>query len=71
MQQYVVSSTLQDPEWTNTTIIDGDPIIEIKRLKDQPGQDIVQYGFGELSHALVSFQVNALPGGDGHRFPLP
>jgi dihydrofolate reductase len=54
MQKYVVSSTLHDPEWTNTTIIDGDPIVEIKRLKNQPGQDIVQYGFGELSYALMA-----------------
>jgi len=53
MPKYVVSSTLRDPKWTNTTIIGGDPIDEIKRLKNQPGQDIVQYGFGELSYALM------------------
>src|SRR5438477_191930 len=33
--------------------ISGDPIPEIRRLKDQPGQDIVQYGFGRLSYALL------------------
>ena len=39
MTKYVVSSTLRDPEWNNTTVISGDPIAEIRRLKEQPGQD--------------------------------
>jgi dihydrofolate reductase len=54
MTKYVVSSTLRDPEWNNTSVISGDPIEEIHRLKEQPGQDIVQYGFGQLSYALLS-----------------
>jgi dihydrofolate reductase len=53
MRKYVVSSTLRDPEWNNTTVLDGDPVEEIRRLKDQPGKDMVQYGFGRLSHALM------------------
>ena len=53
MSKYVVSSTLQKAGWTNTTIIGGDPVSEIARLKQQPGKDIVQYGFGQLSHALL------------------
>lgn len=53
MAKYVVSSTLVRPEWNNTTIISGDVPAEIARLKDQPGQDIVQYGFGRLSYALL------------------
>jgi dihydrofolate reductase len=53
MRKYVVSSTLRDPEWHNTTVIAGDPIDEVRRLKAQPGKDIVQYGFGRLSHALM------------------
>lgn len=53
MTKYVVSSTLRDPEWNNTTVISSDPIAEIRRLKEQPGQDIVQYGFGQLSYALL------------------
>jgi dihydrofolate reductase len=52
--KYVVSSTLHNPEWTNTTIIDHDPIGDIRALKSQPGQDIVQYGFGQLSDALMA-----------------
>jgi dihydrofolate reductase len=53
MTKYVVSSTLRDPEWSNTTVISGDAIAEIRRLKEQPGLDIVQYGFGQLSYALL------------------
>jgi dihydrofolate reductase len=48
-----VSSTLRDPEWNSTTIIRGDSVAAIRRLKEQPGQDIVQYGFGQLSYALL------------------
>jgi dihydrofolate reductase len=53
MAKYVVSSTLRDPDWNNTTVIGGDVIAEIRRLKEQPGQDIVQYGFGQLSYTLL------------------
>ena len=53
MTKYVISSTLHDPEWTNTTVISGDPIAAIGKLKEQHGQDIVQYGFGQLSFALL------------------
>jgi dihydrofolate reductase len=53
MRKYVVSSTLRDPEWTNTTVLDGDPVAAVRELKEQPGKDILQYGFGVLSHALV------------------
>jgi dihydrofolate reductase len=53
MAKYVVSTTLTDPEWNNTTVISGDPIAAIRRLKEEPGQDIVQYGFGQLSYALL------------------
>lgn len=53
MEKYVVSSTLKDPEWANTTVITDDAVGEIRRLKEQPGQDIVQYGFGSVSFQLL------------------
>jgi dihydrofolate reductase len=52
--KYVVSTTLTDPEWNNTTVIDHDPLDTIRDLKQQPGADIVQYGFGSLAHALMA-----------------
>ena len=53
MPKYVVSTTLQDPEWTNTRVIEGDVAAEIARLKEAPGKDIVQYGFGAVSRLLL------------------
>jgi dihydrofolate reductase len=52
--KYVVSTTLTDPKWHNTTVIDHDPIDTIRGLKRQTGADIVQYGFGPLAHALLA-----------------
>jgi dihydrofolate reductase len=51
--KYVVSTTLRDPDWANTTVISGDVAGQIRELKAQPGQDIVQYGFGAVSTLLM------------------
>jgi dihydrofolate reductase len=53
MPKYVVSTTLQDPEWANTHVIATDVVAEVTRLKESPGQDIVQYGFGAVSRLLL------------------
>ena len=53
MPKYVVSTTLKDPEWANTRVIDGDVAAAITRLKQAPGKDIVQYGFGAVSRLLL------------------
>ena len=54
LPKYVVTTSLKDPNWHNTTVIDHDPIKTIDALKQQPGADIVQYGFDALSHALMA-----------------
>lgn len=54
LRKHVVSTKLVDPAWNNTTVIDHDPIHSIRTLKEQPGADIVQYGFGQLSRALMA-----------------
>jgi len=53
MPKHVVSRTLKNPEWTNTTVIGGDVAAEMKKLKAAGGQDIVQYGFGSVSRLLM------------------
>lgn len=53
LPKYVVSTTLTDPQWHNTTVIAHDPVEAIRDLKQQPGADIVQYGFGPVSHTLM------------------
>jgi dihydrofolate reductase len=50
MPKYVVSTTLTNPEWNNTTVISGE---EIERLKAADGQAIVQYGFGPVTRLLL------------------
>jgi dihydrofolate reductase len=53
--KYVVSSTLQDPEWENTTVLRGDPIEEVRALKAMPGDlDIIATGSMQLVTALVA-----------------
>ena len=53
MQKQVVSTTLRDPTWNNTKVIGTDAVERIRALKKQPGKDIVQYGLGEVSFALL------------------
>lgn len=54
VQKYVVSSTMTDPEWQNSTVLSGDPIEEVRALKTQPGQDIVVTGSITLCHTLIA-----------------
>src|ERR687886_1474959 len=44
MPKYVVSSTLRDPEWTNSTVVGGDLAEEVERLKGEHENDIVVHG---------------------------
>ena len=53
MPKYVVSSTLKDPEWTNTTVISDDLASEVGRLKQDIDGDIVVHGSAQLVQALV------------------
>jgi dihydrofolate reductase len=55
--KYVVSSTMGDPEWQNSTVLTGDPIALITELKSQPGKDIVLTGSISLAHALIAAGV--------------
>jgi dihydrofolate reductase len=52
LPKYVVSTTLKGPlEW-NATLISDDLAQEVARLKQQPGQDILIFGSGDLIHSL-------------------
>ena len=57
MPKYVVSTTLTDPDWPNTTVISSDVAERIRQLKEEPGQDIVQYGFGAVSTLLMEHDL--------------
>ncbi|REE95843.1 dihydrofolate reductase family protein [Thermomonospora umbrina] len=53
MPKYAVSTTLEKADWKNTTVISDDVVARVTALKEEPGQDILQYGFGDLSRTLV------------------
>ena len=53
MPKYVASRELQEPlEW-NASLIKGDVVEKIKKLKDRPGKSLLQYGVGELTHTML------------------
>jgi dihydrofolate reductase len=53
MPKYVVSSTLRDPAWANSTVLDGDLVDEVTRLTKEQDGDIVVHGSAQLVQALV------------------
>jgi dihydrofolate reductase len=55
--KYVVSSTMTDPQWQNSTVLSGDPVEQATALKAQPGKDIVLTGSITLAHALTAAGV--------------
>jgi dihydrofolate reductase len=52
-RKYVVSSTLETVEWNNSTVIRGDLVEEVTRLKNEPGQDILVGGSASLVQGLM------------------
>jgi dihydrofolate reductase len=53
MPKYVVSSTLKNPEWTNSTVLDGDMAESVAKLKDEVDGDIVVHGSVQLVQGLI------------------
>jgi dihydrofolate reductase len=65
MPKYVVSSTLTNLEWPGSRIIKEDAAAEIRKLKEQPGKDLLLAGSAQLFNALM--QENLI---DLYRFML-
>jgi dihydrofolate reductase len=53
MPKYVVSSTLEDAEWTNSTVLNGDLAEEARRVRDEHEGDIVVHGSAQLVQGLL------------------
>lgn len=51
--KYVVSSTLSDPKWENTTVLGGDAVEAVRELKDEAPGPILLNGSARLAHALT------------------
>jgi dihydrofolate reductase len=53
MPKYVISSTLSDPAWNNTTVLSGDITEEVEKLKQQHDGDVVVHGSRQLAQTLL------------------
>jgi dihydrofolate reductase len=53
MPKYVVSTTLKDPEWTNSTVIDGDLAGAVAKIKEDHDGDVVVAGSAQLAQSLI------------------
>ena len=54
MPKYVVSSTLESAEWNNTTVLSGDFVAEVTRLKQEVGGVILVAGSAQLVQGLIA-----------------
>ena len=57
MPKYVVSSTLDEPEWNNSTVLKGDLVEEVGKLKVEHDGDIVVHGSARLVQALIEHDL--------------
>jgi dihydrofolate reductase len=57
MPKYVVSSTLADPEWNNSTVLEGDVVEEVSKLKQGQDGDIVIHGSPQLVQTLIEHDL--------------
>jgi dihydrofolate reductase len=57
MPKFVVSKTITDPTWHNTTVLSGDPITEIRALKERTSGDLLVGGSAQLVHLLAAHDL--------------
>jgi dihydrofolate reductase len=57
LPKYVVSSTLEDLAWTNSTVLRGDVVKEVSKLKETIDGDIVVYASGRLVPTLIDHDL--------------
>jgi len=57
MPKYVVSSTLSDPQWSNSMVLEGELAQEVSTLKQSLDGDIVVHGSGQLVRGLLEHDL--------------
>jgi len=57
MPKYVISSTLDQADWTNSTVLKGDVVKEVTKLKQKLGGDIVVHGSAKLVQTLLEHDL--------------
>jgi len=74
--KYVFSSTLNSAEWNNSTLVRGDAVAEVIRLKQREGGDLLIFGHGLLGETLlrarlidvIDLSVHPVLAGSGKQF---
>lgn len=75
MTKYVVSSTLDKVDWKGSKLVEGDVVAEVRKLKQEPGHDLLLSGSAQLFNAcmaanlidLYRFMVHPIALGHGKR----
>ena len=57
MPKYVVSSTLTDPEWSNTTVLGGDVVEQVTKVRTLHERDVVVHGSPQLAQTLLEHDL--------------
>ena len=57
LPKYVVSSTLQEPSWSNSTVLKGDVVSEVSKLRQELAGDIVVYASYQLGRTLIEHDL--------------
>jgi dihydrofolate reductase len=57
LRKYVVSSTLEDPAWNNSMVLQGDAVREISRLRRELDGDIVVLASFQIVHTLIEHDL--------------
>jgi dihydrofolate reductase len=52
--KFVVSNTLTEPQWENTTLLSGDPAVAVRELKARTGGEVQVHGSGALIRSLLA-----------------
>lgn len=55
--KYVASTTLQKAEWQNSTLLKGDTVEAVTKIKQEPGKDIYMFGSGDLCQTLMRHRL--------------
>jgi dihydrofolate reductase len=57
LPKYVISSTIEDPKWTNSTVLGGDPVEDVRNLKAHREGEVVVYASYQLVRALIEHDL--------------